>query len=777
MCRSLIRSVFAFAVVVLLVDLVAVPAWSQKPPPGSQAPTLNAFLPIGLQRGQVTELVLTGTNLAGPTGFSLGTAAEITIPMADKNGQDNTKLKVQLKVPAQTPLGLYPLRLATKRGLSNYRLVAVDDLPQLVKNEKNTTRETAQAIAVPCAVSGRIDAEQANYYRITVAAGQRLSFDVLGRRLGSPLDAELTILHGKTFGMVAYDNDSPGCQGDPRLSYTFKEAGDYVIKVNDVTNKGGPEHVYRLRVGDFPLATTPLPLAARRGTKAKIGFAGPYVEGAAPVDVTVGTDPATVLLWVAPKGPNGLSGWPVALALSDHDELVEAEPNHEPAKANRIPVPGGITGRFQKTAELDYYIFAAKKGQKLLIEAQTLEMYTPTLVEMVLKNAKTGAEIAKTNPQAAPPADQRIDFTAADDGDVILEVRHLYYAGGPSEVYRVTVTPSTPGFDLVLPLERFELSPGSFAPIPVTVARRGYNGPIELSVAGLPPGLTGTATVKAGQTAAAVVVQAKDDQPMGVWNATVLGKAVIDGKPVTQAAIARGPHSQTLNALPYPPLDLNLRIALGVKEKGPFSLAIKMNPPGSVPGIPGTVTITATRDKGFVDDITINPPLNLPANVAPPKVPNIAKDKTEVSFPLDLNPKAPMGDYAVLFSAKTKTKEGELYAAALPLDVVIGPPFELKVEPPVFSLSAGEKAKLKVTATRRGGYKGPIAVDLRKLPANVTVGKVSIAADQTMVEVEIAAAPNAAVGDKADVDVLGTATALNNLQNASPVFTVRIQKK
>ena len=94
-----------------------------------------------------------------------------------------------------------------------------------------------------------------------------------------------------------------------------------------------------------------------------------------------------------------------------------------------------------------------------------------------------------------------------------------------------------------------------------------------------------------------------------------------------------------------------------------------------------------------------------------------------------------------------------------------------------FTLNPGEKAKVKVIATRRGGYKGPIAVDARKLPANVTSAKATIAADQATADLEITAAPTAAAADKADVDVVGTATALNNLQSASPVFTVRVQKK
>ena len=306
---------------------------------------------------------------------------------------------------------------------------------------------------------------------------------------------------------------------------------------------------YRLRVGDFPLATTPMPMAARRGTKVKIGFAGPMVDGVAPVEVAVPSDPTVNVVWVAPKGASGLHGWPVALAVSDRDELVEAEPNNAPAKANRLMVPGGITGRFQVSDDTDCYVFTAKKGQKLLVEAQTLELYSPSLIYMQLKNAKTLAVLAQTNPAAPPPGDQRFEFTAGEDGDVILEVHHLNYVGGPSETYHISVTPSVAGFDLVLPADAFELSPGSFAPIPVQVVRRGYTGPIDLSVVG-PPGFTGMATVKAGQTAAVIVVTAKADQPMGPFSAAIVGKATIDKQPITQVASARVSSVRTSTACP-----------------------------------------------------------------------------------------------------------------------------------------------------------------------------------------------------------------------------------
>src|SRR5262249_36861390 len=153
---------------------------------------------------------------------------------------------------------------------------------------------------------------------------------------------------------------------------------------------------------------------------------------------------------------------------------------------NRISVPGAITGRFQKSDDTDCYIFVGKKGQKLLLEAQTLEYYSPTLVYLALKNAKTGAELAKSDPQKPPPTDQRIEFNPPEDGDYVLEVQHLNLAGRPSEAYRITITPSLPGFDVSLSLERYDLAPGSFAPVQLAVNRQGYAGPIDVRVVGSP---------------------------------------------------------------------------------------------------------------------------------------------------------------------------------------------------------------------------------------------------------------------------------------------------
>ncbi len=624
--------------------------WSQKPPPplapNPAAPVLKAPLPLGMKRGSTLDLTLTGTNLAEPTGLLLSFPAKVTIPTEGNNGKDAAKLLVRLEVPADAPLGMHSLRLATHRGMSNLRLFCIDDLPQVQRAPNNRTRATAQELTLPCVVVGKIDAEASDWFKVKVQAGQHLSFDLLGRRLGSSVDPQLTLHDAQSGRELAggHSNDAPGAQTDPRLSYTFKEAGEVLIEVRDVAYRGAEDYHYRLRVGDFPIVTTPIPLAAKRGSKVKVSFAGPDGDRTPPVEVQTPSDPAVTAVAVTPRGTNGLSGWPVSLALSDLDELVEQEPNNEPGKAQRLPLPGAVTGRFLTKGDQDHYVFSAKKGQRLIVEVQTSDLHSPTEVYLALKDSK-GTQLQASSPLAAP----RIDFTPQADGDYVVFLEHLHLWGGPAEVYRLTVTPYSPGFDLTVALDRFDVPQGGSVALPIQVVRRDYTGPIE--VRAVSKGLSGQLTIPMGQAAGSLTVAAAPDLAIGPYNFTIQGQATIADKKVTSWASVRTPVSQSLANLPVPPRSLYQELALAVTDKAPFSLAVKVEGAG-MPGKPLPVTVTATRTPGFTAEIALTA-TGLPANVTA-ALKNIPAGQNESKGQLNLAAKAAAGSSSVTISGKAK---------------------------------------------------------------------------------------------------------------------------
>jgi hypothetical protein len=732
--------------------------------------------PLGIQRGSSLELTLTGTNLAEPTGLWTSFPAKVTFPTDNNNGKDNAKLRVRIAVPKDAPIGFHAIRLATRRGLSNLRLFCVDDLPEVMQSNNNHSRKTAQAVPVPCVVVGRADPEVSDFYNIAVKAGQRVSIEILGRRLGCPLDPQISLIDPRSQRELVYSNDAPGLQTDARLTHTFKQSGDYLIEVRDVMYRGGADYWYRLRIGDFPCATTPIPMAAKRGSRVNVYFAGPVVAGVPPVEVTMPTDLATTVVWITPRGPSGLVGWPVALAASDLDEFVEHEPNDEPAKANRISVPCGVTGRFEKKGDADHFIFAAKKGQRLVILAHTHDLFSPTEVYMVLKNA-AGAQIATSNPAGDP----RIDFTAPADGDYVLAVEHLNYWGGPEESYRITITPPEPGFDLTLPLDRFDVPQGGVAALPIqTITRRDYDGPIEISLEGT-PGISGrtvaTSATALGpkQPAAWLFVSASADAAPGAYSCRVRGKAAIKNREIIKDASVGAAVIQELAGLPYPPPDLTHRVGIAVTPKPPFTLAARFATPEVIRGGAVPLTITAVRTAGCEDEIALSS-VGLPPTFTA-SLKSIPKGKNEVIVDVRAAANASLGHLLVSFAGTAKVKNNEYHTLAQPVSLGLTLPFDLRVEGGHLELSPGKKATIRIGVTRKGGYKGPISLEVRNLPAKVTAGKATVSPEQSAAEIEVSAAADAAISNKTDVNVLGVAPAAKNQQNSSPSFTIRVTNK
>lgn len=743
-----------------------------------QAPTLNVAFPLGVQRGQAIELTLTGTNLTDPTALSASFPVKASFPTDMNNGKDAAKLRVKLEVPADAPVGFHTIRLATKQGISNTRMFCIDDVPQIDEAADNKTKEKAQVVAVPGVVVGRTDAEVSDYFKVVAKPGQKLTFEVIGRRLGSLLDPVIKLYDAKSGRELPghYSDDEPGLQSDARLTQLFPSGGEFVVELRDTRHLGGADYYYRLRIADCPAAMTAFPVAVKRGSKAMINFSGKNVEGVAPVEVTMPADRAVVN--VAPKGAAS-SGWPVPVYASDNDELVEQEPNNEIAKANKLPVPSGITARFLDKGDVDYFSFTAKKGAKYAIIAETYGILSPAEVYLIIKDAK-GADLAKSNPANSPA---RIDYTAPADGDVIVYAEHLNYLHGPTEVYHLSIQETAPDFDVQLQLDRFSVAPGETTLIPIAPAvRRDYAGPIELSVVGH-PGFSGSVTVpntpppppnQPAPPAAFLPLTCKADVPLGAYSLRILAKATVNGKEIVRLVSIGDVVKASLNNLTFPPRDMLTSFGVAVTDKPLFSLTVKPATADILRGVAANVTVTATRSAGFAEEIQLSP-LVMPPNVTIAIKP-IPKGANEVVFPITPAAAAVIGPLPITIrgTAKVAAKDYAYYSSPATLNISL--PVEVAAAPSPLMLKAGQKVKLNVTIKRKGDYKGPVDVEVKNLPANVTAPKVTLAPDKTTAEVELTATAAAVAGDKPDVQVVATATGAANQQATSPNLVLKVAK-
>jgi hypothetical protein len=645
--------------IVLVFAWLATTVVAQPPapplPPSPQAPTLTSLFPLGGRVGQPVELTLTGTQLTDAIGLLL------PFPVTVQFAGDGQKLTAKFTVPADAPLGTHPLRLITRTGVSNVRVFCVDELPEISDGPDQRRRSTALPVPVPVVVNGRVPSEASTFYKLTAQAGQRLTFEVLSRRLGQPLDPVVLLHDARTDRELAgvFSDDAPGLQSDSRLSYTCKAAGDYLLEVRDSTYRGGADYTYRLRIADVPTATSVLPAFAQIGSKTTFTFAGPPTAGLAPLTLAVPTE----RLALTPRVGNGPAGWPIAVGLSTHAELVEQEPNNTPEQAQRLTLPVGVTGQFLSRGDHDYFVFAARKGSKYVLDAQTAEIGSACEVYLLVTDT-AGKELGKSNPEIGP----RVEITAPIDGDVRVRAEHLNYAFGPNEVYRLTMRAVEPSVEVNLASDRVEAGPGGTAVLALApFVRKGYDGPVEVAWGG-PAAITGRVTIPAQHNPTVVLLPLRIDPAAtgGAYTGRVEVRWSVNEQPRQQIASSRALLSLGLASVPYPPRAVLDQVAVAVTAPPPFTLSVAAPAPQKR-GQPLTLTVSADRGPGADADIALSV-VGVPANTTSKPAP-IAKGATTSKLTLTPTPMTPAGPYALAIVGRTKIA-GRDFAVSVPITVV-----------------------------------------------------------------------------------------------------------
>jgi hypothetical protein len=366
----------------------------------------------------------------------------------------------------------------------------------------------------------------------------------------------------------------------------------------------------------------------------------------------------------------------------------------------------------------------------------------------------------------------------------------LNYTFGPSEVYRMTVTPPVHGLELAAGNDRVAVPQGQAALIPITtLIRHDYGGPIELSVVG-PPGLSGKVTVPAGIQAVPVTpapgmekappappvaqlpIHAAAELAPGAYEIKVLAKANADGKELSAYASTKSIVQAQMGGLPYPPREWLRGVGVAVTPKPPFSFAALWERPEAVRGRGNTLVVVATRDAGFDGDIQLSVAgLPFGVNASPG---TIRVGRAESPFEVTVTDKANLGSFPFTVVGRARHDGHEYFATLIPPPLVVAVPFDLTVTPNPLPLEPGGTATLTVTASRKGGYGGPIALELRNLPVRVAAGRGTIGAGKLSTTIALKAEADAPLGSRGDVDVLGTAPQ-GNQQAASPPFAVRVQ--
>jgi hypothetical protein len=720
----------------------------------AQPPSLTHTVPAAVLPGQTTEVTFVGANLIDGVGVWTSFASQAERDATDpENGKQPGQIKYRLTVPADVPVGIAGIRVATNGGVSNLRLVMVDDLPSVAENGQNATIETAQAIAAPIAVDGKIDPESSDYYRFHAAAGARITVEAIARRLGFALDPVVRLLDADGNELV-YADDDPSLGPDCRFAFVASADADYVLEIRDVRFQGGDAFRYRLRVGNFPLVSTTFPLAARRGQENQLEAAGTSVEGMGPMTFALAADCSSTAVPMGVTLPGGAGSASVTVASSDLEEHIESEPNEATDALAPVTLPRAFNGRLGSTRDRDVYSFTATAGSRYLFQVQSRSLGSPADLLVRILNAD-GSRLAEAeNPGGG---DREIDFQVPADGTYRLQVEELYARSGPELTYRIEARPYEPGFTLTAEVEKLDVPRGGVLVTKVTAQRRDFNGPITLSLDGLGESFTLAGNViPEGQNETTLQATIADNVETGRFAPIrILGEATIGDRQVQSTARTKGVLTAAFSGLAYPPAAIDGLLALGVGPVFPdfFKLALDRETV-RFPRLVGasTFTVKTERLNGFEEGVALRleglPP-GVTADVKP-----IEKGQGEVV--VTLAGPALLSDAAyqlqLIGDATFQNQPKRVTLANVPLQVVDPLAITGTLAAP---LAPGATAALKLNVTRFGDA-SPVRISFTNLPAGVTApAEVTIAPDQQEIEVPLTAAADAPTGKYEAATVIG----------------------
>ena len=522
---------FSISVLIAIVSLL--PGLIFADPPGS-----SYIFPAGGQRGTEVAVRIGALNLhetgqfllrgEGVTANPLATRMEtrwfegplIRQPDSQRKEDYPKDYANVIRIDKNASLGSRVWHLANSQGVTAGKKFIVGDLPEIVEEEIDGD-PIPRAVGLPVTINGRIfPREDIDIWTCELKAGQVATCEVNAARLGSPLDSRLEIRDPQG-RMIAENGDALGW--DSRVRFTAPSDGTYAVRIHDVNFGGLQDYVYRLTVTTGAWLDAVYPLGGRRGSRVMLQHHG----------VEMPTEPVPVQL--PDNSPNAIihhaviNGKPtngVSFDLDVLPEVLEHETAVETAQA--VEWPAVLNGRIERPGDVDAWSFSGKKGEEWTFEVKASRLGSPLDSVLTLFNAD-GKQIAQADDRPQGQTDAWLQTKIPADGEYVLKIHERFASrGGSRFAYRIRASKEErPDFRLSLPADAFTLTRGTDLKIKIDLERRGgLTEPIELTLDGLPEGVTATGTAIAkNKTNTQLILKAEDKTAVALHRVTITGRA------------------------------------------------------------------------------------------------------------------------------------------------------------------------------------------------------------------------------------------------------------
>ncbi|MBC8354295.1 MAG: hypothetical protein H8E66_20060 [Planctomycetes bacterium] len=715
--RFFSRAMLAAVVGGLLVSSVSIPLQAQLPstqlssifPPGGKFGTTVDVQVAGADQIDVTQLVFSHSGIkatqktAKPNEF---------LPEGPVAGQ------YSVSIAGDVPPGIYEARVVGRYGVSNPRAFTVGIREELIERGGNNSVETAFEIAADKTVSGWVDANNVDHFKLALKEGQRVLLDCAAQRIDSRMDGTL-VVYDPSGREIARSRDNIG--KDPFVDLEASVAGEYIIALYDFVYRGGNDSFYRLTAHMGPHVDFIFPPSGLKGSNDQYVLYGRNLPNGQPSEVKidgVALEQVTVniplpadeavarqldIAELAVPQASVLDSYsyrfntanPSPIHFARAPVVKEQEPNDDPATAQQVSVPCEFTGQFYPSGDHDHLQFEAKKGDIYHIEiiSQRLGLETDPylIVQRVTKNDK-GEEVVANIATVDDPGDRngrigtKFDTSTDDpsyrltaDQDAIYRVtvrdQNGSAAPNPRNVYRLVIRSPQPDFRVVAIAERVQAPVNANAVLAGTTSirrggttlydvrverREGFAGEVEITAENLPAGVTCRAThIGAAQNSGTLVFQAAEDAKAWSGDIRVVGKSTVEDKELVRYArggvVVWDNGNRTLAPLNY---RASRGVSFAVIDQDPEQAFIDVGDDKIWETSLGgklEIPVKVTRREDFKSDVSLVP-INAANEFKPGNI-AVKADAADAKLALDIKNKATKpGLYTFYLRADTKIK-------------------------------------------------------------------------------------------------------------------------
>lgn len=546
------------------------------------APQILYIYPAGGCRGSEFEVTVGGLNLdsiesaiCGADGVSAELIKVAPYPkvrlVAAKKRNDVTGLQqatFKVVIDSSVDLGCYDFRVAGTDGISNRQRFFINSLREVNESPGNTVKQPQKLGSLPILVNGQVLEGQEDAFNFPAQKGQQLLIQVEARAIIPYLadavpgwfQARLNLYNES--GRCIAQSDDYYFDPDPVLLWTVPEDGNYTASIKDSIYRGRDDFVYRLRIGELPWISSIYPLGRPTGSKTKFELQGINLK-----QKTVQAKDGESMICVEQGGYRS-NARPVA-----EDNLPEVD--ESALVKGSVTLPVVINGRISQPGETDLFHF--ENVGPLEIEVLSRRLGAPLDARIELQDEK-GKVLGSSDDEEdistgyiTHHADPAISSKAK--GTLSLRISDAQGKGGGDFAYRIRIAPPKKDFELRIMPDVLSIPRGGYAAIKARAIRSGgFNGPIDLSVDGLPEGASCSgARIPAGQDELSFTLQMPEKCPDQTFVPRWSGTAEIDGREVTHDAPCSEDRMQAFIYHHYLPADEGLIRPL---EESSFSIEI-----------------------------------------------------------------------------------------------------------------------------------------------------------------------------------------------------------